>query len=481
MLESLGRFVATNSAGGIKWLQGCTALLLVAVSIGSCSFPNYGFSAAATGGAGGAAAVASVAGNADAGTMNGGAGIGGVSTGTGGASGAAGGASGDDAGSSGAAGAGEAGAEACTAEVPAALPVTCSNGTRDADETGVDCGGAVCAPCIHNEVCAQGRDCVSTECSASACVPLVQLETQAIVRTRDTNTLQFRFRLRYLSSIPQKLKLFSLRYYFTRGDAAEPLVPTSPQAVLNNATNLASETNWNVVRVLEAPPALTSAYLEVTFSSERILRQMDSLELTQSVQAGGAPGRQFDQLTHYSFVDGDSYSLNEHATVQFGQQIAWGTPPPYHAALGCFYTGVNFAGSALTLEGRNFLAGDDPTVAFTGSTLHVTSTPFPAPSDGYLPLLQSAIVLESAHATVQVPNGEYWAYPYVVSAGGTNQADLRIQGATAGTFVAGLINNKPAWAKLGPYAVSVSNGQVDLGSSGGALRLAGLELFQVAH
>jgi hypothetical protein len=367
------------------------------------------------------------------------------------------------------------------AETPAALPIACSNGARDGDETAVDCGGSVCAPCTHSEACMQSRDCLSNECTANACLPLVQLETQAIVRTRDTYTLQFRLRLRYLSTIPQKLKSFSLRYYFTRADAAEPLVPTSPQAILNNVTSIAPETQWNIVRVLEAPPELTSAYLEVTFSSERVLRQFDSLELTQSVQAGAAPGRQFDQLTHYSFLDGDSYKLNEHATVYFGAHLAWGVPPPYRLALGCFYGAVNFAGSALALDGRNFLAGDDASVGFAGATLHVTSTPFPTPSDDYLPLLQSAIVLDGVHATVQVPNGQYWAYPYVVSAGGMNQADLRVQGATVGTFVAGLIVNNPAWAKLGPYTVTVSNGQLDLSSSGGALRLAGLELLRVAH
>ena len=481
MLESLRQFVATHRVDGIKWLKAGTASVLAGLSAWSCSFPNYGFNLAASGAAG-TAGNGAVSGSTDGGLGQGGSSV--ARAGAGAAGAEVGAAAGTDSTSAGAAGsgqAGEAGDKECVVQVQAARPSTCSNGTRDGDEAAPDCGGSLCAPCIHNEACAQSRDCISNECSSNACVPMVQLETQAIVRTRDTFTLQFRLRLRFLSMVPQKLKAFSVRYYFSRGDAAEPIVTTSTQAVLNNAIGVAAETQWNVVRVLEEPPGLTSAYLEVTFISERFFHQMDSLELTQAVQTGAAPGRQFDQLTHYSFVDTDSYKLNDHAAVYFGEQVAWGVPPVYRTAPGCFFTAVNFAGPALTLEDHSFLAGDDSSVAFTGATLHSTATPFPPPSTEYLPLLQSGVVLDTAHATVQVPNGEYWAYPYVISAGGTNQADLRLQGAVVGTFFAGLVNNDPAWARLGPYPVTVSNGQVDFSSSGGSVRLAGVELFARAH
>ena len=109
------------------------------------------------------------------------------------------------------------------------------------------------------------------------------------------------------------------------------------------------------------------------------------------------------------------------------------------------------------------------------------ATPYNLPSNDYLPLLQYADVLDPTHvATLQVANGEYWAYPYVVSAGGTNQANLLIQGQVVSTFVASTLNSQPTWAKLGPYAVSVIDGTLTFGSSD-ALRLAGVELFQQAH
>src|SRR5579885_216056 len=35
----------------------------------------------------------------------------------------------------------------------------CFDGTRDGDETDVDCGGATCAPCAAGEACRLDRDC----------------------------------------------------------------------------------------------------------------------------------------------------------------------------------------------------------------------------------------------------------------------------------------------------------------------------------
>jgi hypothetical protein len=46
----------------------------------------------------------------------------------------------------------------------------CSNGKRDGDETGVDCGGMTCSACKDGGGCKFGPDCVSLVCAGSTCL-----------------------------------------------------------------------------------------------------------------------------------------------------------------------------------------------------------------------------------------------------------------------------------------------------------------------
>lgn len=45
----------------------------------------------------------------------------------------------------------------------------CSDGVRDADETDVDCGGAVCPRCLAGQACGVGVDCASGRCGRGQC------------------------------------------------------------------------------------------------------------------------------------------------------------------------------------------------------------------------------------------------------------------------------------------------------------------------
>jgi Cellulose binding domain len=48
----------------------------------------------------------------------------------------------------------------------------CDNGLRDADETDVDCGGALCVRCGNAQACLSGTDCLGGGCTAGRCVNL---------------------------------------------------------------------------------------------------------------------------------------------------------------------------------------------------------------------------------------------------------------------------------------------------------------------
>lgn len=50
-------------------------------------------------------------------------------------------------------------------EDDAAVPDSCSNGVRDGDETGIDCGGPDCPPCTAGGTCQEGSDCDSGVCA----------------------------------------------------------------------------------------------------------------------------------------------------------------------------------------------------------------------------------------------------------------------------------------------------------------------------
>lgn len=51
------------------------------------------------------------------------------------------------------------------------VPAQCVNGVQDGDETDVDCGGAVCAPCDDGQGCQNDVDCVSAFCDDGTCAP----------------------------------------------------------------------------------------------------------------------------------------------------------------------------------------------------------------------------------------------------------------------------------------------------------------------
>jgi hypothetical protein len=53
----------------------------------------------------------------------------------------------------------------CSAEAAA----SCEDGTRNGDETDVDCGGAVCAACAKGKTCVSEADCLSYVCDAGTC------------------------------------------------------------------------------------------------------------------------------------------------------------------------------------------------------------------------------------------------------------------------------------------------------------------------
>jgi hypothetical protein len=59
---------------------------------------------------------------------------------------------------------------ACNTTTKKCVKDHCSDGALDADETGLDCGGTLCAPCTTGLGCKKASDCASGFCDGSVCV-----------------------------------------------------------------------------------------------------------------------------------------------------------------------------------------------------------------------------------------------------------------------------------------------------------------------
>ncbi|RAL20326.1 hypothetical protein DL240_17240 [Lujinxingia litoralis] len=55
-------------------------------------------------------------------------------------------------------------------DADSSLPPTCEDGVKNAQESGVDCGGSECEPCGAGESCQMAADCASGYCTEGVCV-----------------------------------------------------------------------------------------------------------------------------------------------------------------------------------------------------------------------------------------------------------------------------------------------------------------------
>lgn len=76
---------------------------------------------------------------------------------------------------------------------PPAQPDPCTNGTRDADETDLDCGGGTCRGCELGQACAGPTDCASGECEAGLCTTEPRFATSILFTPGDRSDAGTRY------------------------------------------------------------------------------------------------------------------------------------------------------------------------------------------------------------------------------------------------------------------------------------------------
>jgi hypothetical protein len=469
--KSSRRLGGTHAA----WAAGVVLL----ASASNCGFPEYAFQAG-----GGAAGGAGAAGGGGA-SSQGGAGSSGV--GPGGSAGSHDDAGAPDAGSAGSGEAGQAGSAGgpvCPFLDPVSYPEHCFD-TKQADgESAVDCGGGSCPACSGSQTCVKNGDCASGKCAVgNTCAPAISLAYMSIDSNAFTLTPRFKITLTYLDTLSTPLSGLRLRYYFNHNGVTEPVITLDTQSLLNGS-DIANKTSWLISRFPLGPAdhsnRKTDSYLEISFSSTATLSAGNKLELTQQIVPGSSDVI-FDQTSHYSFLNGSA--PNEAVTVYRGSQRVWGVEPPMYLFPECaFVKGVNLGGGSAQVIGGELISQEgDQELAFNGGMTYTNAAAkaLPAADAATTALLTTAHTFTSVDTgSWSVPNGKYWAYAWLTSAGGTDVGTLSIQDNPFDKFTG---VQKPAgagWALVGPYPIDVTNQTLTLSSSG-TVNVAGLKLYQV--
>lgn len=157
------------------------------------------------------------------------------------------------------------------------------------------------------------------------------------------------------------------------------------------------------------------------------------------------------------------------------------TPPPGSTTDGTLYRAINFNGSALNVDGVNFVSESDAGVTFPTSVLRFTntSTPLnPAVSANKTTMIRSSVWRGDTiqlNVEVPVPNNTYNVYVYSWEDTGATTYNLGFEG----QIVASQVNsgNAGVWKRLGPYKVTVNDGRLSLYQTGGDFNLSGLEIY----
>jgi hypothetical protein len=149
------------------------------------------------------------------------------------------------------------------------------------------------------------------------------------------------------------------------------------------------------------------------------------------------------------------------------------TPPPPAG----FYRAINLNGSATVIDGHNWEGSDAPNYTFTGTGFsNQAVTLNPATDANRAAMIRSSIFSSSAAVRLQaVPSGTYTVYLYTWEDNDPETFNVYLEG----SLVQGSYNSGTAgtWRRLGPWTVTVSDGTLDLTTSGGAANLSGIEVY----
>ncbi|MBX0290431.1 hypothetical protein K3G63_08275 [Hymenobacter sp. HSC-4F20] len=143
-----------------------------------------------------------------------------------------------------------------------------------------------------------------------------------------------------------------------------------------------------------------------------------------------------------------------------------------------FYRAINLNGAATSLDGNAWEGNSAPNYSTNGSRFaNQGVTLNPATTTARAQMIRSSVYSRNLSFTMSnVPNGSYEVYAYIWEDNHAQTINISLNGQSVlsnhNTGSAG------SWSKVGPFAVTVTNGTIQLTSSGGDLNLSGVEVWR---
>ncbi|GAB3638276.1 hypothetical protein GCM10027422_38660 [Hymenobacter arcticus] len=176
-------------------------------------------------------------------------------------------------------------------------------------------------------------------------------------------------------------------------------------------------------------------------------------------------------------VSGGTANLSGLELWTAGGSIATTTPAPTTTTTS-FYRAINLNGSAATIDGNPWEGSSAPSYSVNGNSFSLQSQALsPGTDASRAAMLRSCQYGNSLSFQLSaVPNGTYLVSAYVWEDNFSETYSLALNGqSVASNLKTGAAGT---WSKVGPYPVTVSNGTIQLTTSGGTVNLSGVEVWQ---
>ena len=158
--------------------------------------------------------------------------------------------------------------------------------------------------------------------------------------------------------------------------------------------------------------------------------------------------------------------------------VASSGPAPTAPTTGTFYRALNLGGPALVIDGRNWEAAagapgfstNAPAWSSPGATLS------PATDANRAAMLRSAVSGTGPTLSLAVPAGAYSVDLYIWEDNNPETITVLLEGRPVRTGYS--TGSAGHWERLGPFSANVTDGTLNLATTGGNVNLSGFEVFQ---
>lgn len=152
-------------------------------------------------------------------------------------------------------------------------------------------------------------------------------------------------------------------------------------------------------------------------------------------------------------------------------------PPPPPPPPGALYRAINLNGSATVIDGQSWEGSNAPNYTYSGTPFANQSVALnPATDANRAAMIRSSVWSTSAAVNLlSVPNGTYTVYLHTWEDNNPETFSVFLEG---GLVKANHYSGSAgSWSRLGPWTVAVSDGALNLTTSGGAANLSGIEVY----